>query len=99
MADAEDDISIYWKDQEMEEKAIDWEMVDWLMVSVWIDLTTLQGDTRLAAAPFTPGALLVSDSDLCKIPSPMKQVTHVHRSFSILNQDLAYFSGTQNVQT
>lgn len=56
-------------------------MLEWLIVSLWIDLspTTLQGDPRLAAAPFTPWALLVSDSDLGKILSPMEETTLVHR--------------------
>lgn len=74
MGDVEHDISIYWKDQEMEEKAIDWKILEWLIVSLWIDLspTALQGDPRLAAAPFTPGALMVSDSNLGQILSPME---------------------------
>lgn len=82
MGDVEHDISIYWKDQDMEEKAMDWKMLEWLTVSLWIDLipTALQGDSRLAAAPFTPGALLVSDSNLGDILGPMEKTTQVHRS-------------------
>lgn len=50
-------------------------MLDELIVSFWIDLkaTWLQSDSRLAAAPLTPGTLLVPDSDLEPILSPMKE--------------------------
>lgn len=39
MGDAECVISIYWKDQEMEEKVTDWKMLEWWFVSQWIDLS------------------------------------------------------------
>lgn len=56
----------------MEEKAIDWKMSGSDCASVnWS--TALQGDSRLAAAPFTPGALLVSDSHLGEILSTVEQ--------------------------
>lgn len=94
MGDVEHGISIYWKDQEMEEKAIDWNMFEWLIVSPWIDLspTALQGDSRLAAAPFTPGALdLVSDSYLGQILSPIQETALVHTCgwFNPVHQDLS----------
>lgn len=75
MGDVEQGISIYWKDQETEEKAIDWKKWEWLIVSLLIDLspTALQGDSRLAAAPFAPRALLVSDSNLGEILGPMQE--------------------------
>lgn len=94
MGDVEHDISIYWKDQEMEEKAIDCKMLEWLIVWLWIDPcpTTLQGDSRLAAAPITPGALLVSDSNLGEILSPMEEATQVQRFgwSDPAHQDLTY---------
>lgn len=94
MGDVEHGISIYWKDHEMEEKAIDWKMLEWLIVSLWIDLspTALQGDSRLAAAPLTPGTLLVSHSNLGKILSSMEKATLVHRSgwSNLVYQDLKY---------
>lgn len=64
----------------MEEKGNRLENVGWPIVSLWIDprLTALQGDTRLAAAPFTPGALLVSNADLGHILGPMEELTLVH---------------------
>lgn len=77
----------------MEERQIDWKMLEWLIVSLWIDQspTALQGDSRLAAAPFTPGALLVADSNLGEILSPMEETTLVHESgWSNLEQDLTY---------
>lgn len=98
MRDVEHDISIYWKDQEMEGKGIDWKTLQWLIVSLWIDLspTALQGDSRLAAAPFTPGALLVSHSNLGDILSPMQEATLVHRSArpNVAHWDLTY--GTEH---
>lgn len=45
-----------------------------------LSLTCLQGDCRLAAAPLTPGALQVSDSDLAWVLSPMKETTLFHSS-------------------
>lgn len=87
--DGEHDISIYWKEQEMEEKAIDWKMSESDCVIVnWS--TTLQGDSRLAAAPFAPGALLVSDSDLDQILHTVEQTALVYEfsRFNLPMQDL-----------
>lgn len=57
-------------------------------MSLQIDLspTGLQGDSGLAAAPLAPGALLVSDSNLGQILSPMKQMTVLYLS-TIFNLD------------
>lgn len=49
-------------------------------MSLDLSPTTLQGDSRLAAAPFTPGALLVPDSNLGEIQGPVEETTLVHRS-------------------
>lgn len=46
--------------------------------------TALQGDSRLAAAPFAPRALLVADSDLGEILSTVKQTALVY-GFSRFN--------------
>lgn len=82
-------LGIYWKEQEMEEKAIDWKMSESDCVIVnWS--TALQGDSRLAAAPFAPGALLVSDSDLDEILCTVQQTALVYEfsRFNLLMQDL-----------
>lgn len=64
----------------------------------WIGSTALQGDAGLAAAPFTPGALMVSDSNLGEILSPVEEATLVH-SFGLSNptqQDLTCVPGERN---
>lgn len=73
----------------MEEKAIDWKMSESDCVIVnWS--TALQGDSRLAAAPFTPGALLVSDSNLGEILSTVEQIApgYEFHWFNLLKQGL-----------
>lgn len=82
MKAVEHGISIYWKDHRMEEKAIDWKMLEWPIVSFWINKnhTGVHRDSRLTAAPFTPGTLLVPDPNLGQILSCVEKMTLVHRS-------------------
>lgn len=71
----------YFKKGERKEKATDLKGFAWVE-SDGIDLncTDFQGDSRLAAAPLTPGALQVSDSDLGQVLSPMKKIRQFHSS-------------------